>query len=591
MGHAALLFVDSLARSGIRREIRQLCRSALQRQPRSSRLTSVHTKWCKGYRKDRFISLRSRYDRDPAKEETPSPRDASTPTFSNASSQNGVKASEDPVPFDAGSVTNPETNEMMAKQNEKERSVRDNSRLAALLAMVGVVGALIRVEWVEHNTMQALWILFCSGYAGIILEDILEFHKAGAALLMAVALWSALALASPTTESLAAGHQPVLEAVGNSMAEVAPLLFFLLGAMSIVEIVDGHRGFRTVTDAIQTQNPIALLWIISLITFFMSAVLDNLTTTIVMVSILRQLVPPSTRLLVGAAVVVAANCGGVATPLGDVTTTMLWIGGQITTAATIRDLLLPSFISLLVSLSIFSPMVAKAAEAENQSSARQKLEAAGVAPRGRLVFFCGVASLLFVPVFKAATGLPPYMGMLLGLGFMWLLTDLLHAGEPERIELRATRALARIDQSSILFFLGILMSVGALESAGALQQLAGWLDSHLAVRELTPTVIGLASSVIDNVPLVAATMGMYELSQHPADSELWQLIAYCAGTGGSILIIGSAAGVAYMGMEKVGFFWYLRNASIAALAGYFAGILVYLSIHSEPLQRAIHHLF
>ncbi|KAF6004492.1 Na H antiporter [Cyanidiococcus yangmingshanensis] len=408
---------------------------------------------------------------------------------------------------------------------------------------------------------------------------------------MAVALWTALALSTPTGQTLSASQQQVLEAVGHSIAEVAPLLFFLLGAMSIVEIVDGHRGFRTVTDAIRTRNPVALLWMISLITFFMSAILDNLTTTIVMVSILRQLVPQSTRLLVGAAVVVAANCGGVATPLGDVTTTMLWIGGQITTMATVRDLLLPSFVSLLVSLSIFSPMVAEAARTEDSSGTQQSLPRLAVAPRGRLIFFCGVASLLFVPIFKAVTDLPPYMGMLLGLGFMWLLTDLLHAGEPERTELRAARALARIDQSSILFFLGILMSVGALESAGALQLLAQWLDSHLPLRELIPTVIGLASSVIDNVPLVAATMGMYELSQHPSDSELWQLIAYCAGTGGSILIIGSAAGVAYMGMEKVGFFWYLRNASLAALAGYFAGILVYLSMHSEPLQRAFHHFF
>ncbi|BAM80229.1 similar to Na+/H+ antiporter [Cyanidioschyzon merolae strain 10D] len=468
---------------------------------------------------------------------------------------------------------------------------RDRSRLAALVTSFGIMAALIRVEWVEHNTIEALWIVFCTGYAGIILEDILEFHKAGAALLMAVASWTALALAAPGDSARYVNSVEVTTAIRECMADVAPLLFFLLGAMSIVEIVDGHRGFRTVTDSIRTRNPVTLLWIISLITFFMSAILDNLTTTIVMVSILRQLVPPSARRLVGAAVVVAANCGGVATPLGDVTTTMLWIGGQITTVATIRDLLVPSFASLLVSVLVFSPMVAQAAAKDAIDPVGGGSLAGAVAPRGRLIFFSGVASLLFVPIFKAGTGLPPYMGMLLGLGFMWLLTDVLHAGEPGRLELRASRALARIDQSSILFFLGILMSVGALESGGALRMLAQWLDSHLAVRELIPTVIGLASSVIDNVPLVAATMGMYELSQHPPDSELWQLIAYCAGTGGSILIIGSAAGVAYMGMEKVGFFWYLRNASLAALAGYFAGILVYISLHGDVLQRLFHQVF
>lgn len=325
----------------------------------------------------------------------------------------------------------------------------------------------------------------------------------------------------------------------------------------------------------------------------MSAVLDNLTTTIVMISVLRQLVPERDRRIFGAAIVIAANCGGVATPLGDVTTTMLWIGGQISTVSTVADLAFPSFVSMFVSLLVLTPAVGNHLMsdhlAKEDSSAWKRGQT--LAPRGRLVFLSGVGSLLFVPIFKALTGLPPYIGMLLGLGSMWLLTDVLHAGEPERDNLRAPSALTRVDQTSILFFLGILMSVGALDSSGALRHLAERLDSLLPYREVIPTIIGLASSIIDNVPLVAASIGMYDLNAFPRDSQLWQLIAYCAGTGGSILIIGSAAGVAFMGMEKIDFLWYLKKASLPALLGYFAGIATYFAMHSPPYQSVIGRFF
>ena len=504
-----------------------------------------------------------------------SERRADTSVDGSAASTNGRGPASPPPPR---SSTAP----------ERERTAHDVRRTAALVSALLLLALSIREEWIEHNVQLALWILFGVGYAGIVLEDVLQFHKTGAALLMAVSMWTALAVAQPASTSAA----PVLTQLSETLSGVAPLLFFLLGAMSIVEIIDSHRGFRIVTDYIRTRDPRLLLWLLSAVTFFMSAVLDNLTTTIVMVSVARQLVPRAYRRLIGAAIVVAANCGGVATPLGDVTTTMLWIGGQISTLATVSDLLLPSLMSLLVSVAVLTPALPTERQLETHAEEHgatdgQPTSTPKLAPRGRLVFVAGVGALLFVPAFKALTGLPPYMGMLSGLGFMWLLTDLLHAGEPERVNLRAPSALSRVDQSSILFFLGILMSVGALESAGALTDLAQRLDAVIGSREWIATIIGLVSSVIDNVPLVAATMGMYDLQAYPRDSPLWQLIAYCAGTGGSILIIGSAAGVAFMGMEKVDFFWYLRHASLSALVGYAAGIATYLALHSPAVSHWI----
>ncbi|KAF5951780.1 hypothetical protein HYC85_009724 [Camellia sinensis] len=286
-------------------------------------------------------------------------------------------------------------------------------------------------------------------------------------------------------------------------------------------------------------------------------------------------------MLLGAVVVIAANAGGAWTPIGDVTTTMLWIHGQISTVQTMKDLFIPSSVSLAVPLalmSLASEMNGKGQDSTNVLASEQ------MAPRGQLVFSVGIGALVFVPVFKAVTGLPPYMGMLLGLGILWILTDAIHYGESERQRLKVPQALSRIDTQGILFFLGILLSVGSLEAAGILRELANYLDAHIPNVELIASTIGVVSAIIDNVPLVAATMGMYDLTSFPQDSEFWQLVAYCAGTGGSMLVIGSAAGVAFMGMEKVDFFWYLRKVSGFAFAGYAAGIAAYLAVHNLHLS-------
>ncbi|KAH9655898.1 Sodium/proton antiporter 1 [Citrus sinensis] len=355
--------------------------------------------------------------------------------------------------------------------------------------------------------------------------------------------------------------------LSRASAEVSEIVFFLLGAMTIVEIVDAHQGFKLVTDNITTRKPRTLLWVIGFVTFFLSSILDNLTSTIVMVSLLRKLVPPSEyRKLLGAVVVIAANAGGAWTPIGDVTTTMLWIHGQISTLPTMKSLFIPSAVSLAVPLaflSLTSEVNGKGQESSNVLASEQ------MAPRGQLVFAVGIGALIFVPVFKALTGLPPYMGILLGLGVLWILTDAIHYGESERQKLKVQK---QILPGSLFPF--------SLEAAGLLREIANYLDAHISNIDLIASAIGVVSAVIDNVPLVAATMGMYDLTSFPQDSEFWQLIAYCAGTGGSMLIIGSAAGVAFMGMEKVDFFWYLRKVSGFAFAGYATGIAAYLAVNS-----------
>ncbi|CAN6451001.1 unnamed protein product [Victoria cruziana] len=418
-------------------------------------------------------------------------------------------------------------------------------------------------------------LVFALGYAGIIFEESLAFNKSGVGLVMAVCLWVIRSIGAPSTEI-------AVSELTHASAEVSEIVFFLLGAMTIVEIVDAHQGFKLVTDNITTRKPRSLLWVVGFVTFFLSSVLDNLTSTIVMVSLLRKLVPSSEyRKFLGAVVVIAANSGGAWTPIGDVTTTMLWIHGQISTLPTIKDLLIPSAISLAVPLalmSLTSEVDGKAQKTPDVLASEQ------MAPRGRLVFAVGVGALLFVPVFKAVTGLPPYMGMLLGLGVLWVLTDAIHYGESGRQSLKVPQALSRIDTQGILFFLGILLSVSSLEASGILRELANYLDANIPSLELIASSIGFVSAVIDNVPLVAATMGMYDLTSYPMDAEFWQLVAYCAGTGGSMLIIGSAAGVAFMGMEKVDFFWYMRKVSGFALAGYVSGIAAYLALHNFDIS-------
>jgi Na+/H+ antiporter NhaD/arsenite permease-like protein len=364
------------------------------------------------------------------------------------------------------------------------------------------------------------------------------------------------------------------------MGDLSGILFFLLGAMTIVELIDAHDGFDIITTRIKQTDKRKLLWIVAFITFFLSAILDNLTTTIVIISLLRKLISnDKDRLFFAGIVVVAANAGGAWSPIGDVTTTMLWIGGQITAYSIIIKLILPSLVCLIVPLIYLSFKLKgevvrpDAVDNVNTQSLSQKHQS--------IVFFSGVIILMLVPVFKTVTHLPPFMGILIGLGILWVITELLHSGknDEDKHALSVVHALRKIDAPSILFFLGILVSISALQSIGALSGLEHWLSITIHNDTIIVIAIGLLSSVIDNVPLVAAVQGMYNLNQYPTDHYFWEFLAYAAGTGGSALIIGSAAGIAAMGMEKISFFWYLKTISLLALLGYFAGALTYILQH------------
>jgi Na+/H+ antiporter NhaD/arsenite permease-like protein len=419
--------------------------------------------------------------------------------------------------------------------------------------------------------IAALVIIFIIGYLAIAFEHSVRVNKAASALITGVLCWTVYILNAPDHELV--NHQ-LLEHLGD----IAGILFFLLGAMTIVELIDAHDGFHIITQRIRTTDKRKLLWLVSFIAFFLSAVLDNLTTAIVMVSLLRKLVPDKeTRLLFCGMVVIAANAGGAWSPIGDVTTTMLWIGGQITAVNIIQIVFLPSVVSLVVPLAVLSLMIkGKMAPAETRDEPLQ--EVTNTASDRNIVFGTGVLILLLVPVFKTVTHLPPFMGILLGLGIMWLVTEIIHSAKDvsDRDVVSVQYALRKIDTPSILFFLGILASVAALQSTGILGGLAMQLDESIGDERLIVGIIGLLSSIVDNVPLVAAAMGMYSLEQYPTDHFFWEFLAYCAGTGGSILIIGSAAGVAAMGIEKIEFFWYLRRIAWLALIGYIAGALTFI---------------
>jgi Na+/H+ antiporter NhaD/arsenite permease-like protein len=411
-------------------------------------------------------------------------------------------------------------------------------------------------------------IIFLVGYLAIAFEHPLKINKTASALVTGVLVWTVYAISTGSTTEL-----------GQHLASVSEILFFLLGAMTLVELVDAHQGFYFVSRLIKTDKVIKLLWIVGLITFFMSAVLDNLTTAIVMVTLLRKLISnKDTRKYFVGIVVIAANAGGAWSPIGDVTTTMLWIGGQISATGIIQNLFLPSLLSLIVPLAVASyvlknQVIGKPAVVDSLSATQER--------DGKIMLFAGAGSLLGVPVFKTLTHLPPYMGILLALGLVWILSELLHSEKDEEAKkhLSVGYALTKIDTSSILFFLGILLAIGGLESFGYLHALSDQLAHSLGNQNLIVTIIGLASAVVDNVPLVAATMGMYSLTDFPMDHEMWEYLAFCAGTGGSILIIGSAAGVAVMGMEKIEFGWYLKKIGFLALMGYFAGAGLYLLLH------------
>lgn len=433
-----------------------------------------------------------------------------------------------------------------------------------------------------------LVVVFIVGYALIAFEHPLKIDKAASALLTGVFCWVILLVGfenMPAIQALASppdAHHFLDEALFEHLGEIAGILFFLLGAMTIVELVDVHDGFRAITDRIGTANRVQLLWIISWVTFFLSAGLDNMTTAIIMCALLRRIIKDKENIwLFGGFVIIAANAGGAWSPIGDVTTIMLWIGGQVTTVPVMKTLFLTSVVSLLVPLLAASYFLKGNIESPKQSESEQKAHSQTTALERNLMFVLGGVGLLSVPVFKAVTHYPPYLGILLSVGLLWYFTEFLHRGkEPETKQGFSVAAmLHRIDTPSILFFLGILLAVGALNTSGHLRQMATLLNQTFGNIYIINTTIGLLSAIVDNVPLVAAAMGMYPMTEFAADHDFWNLLAYCAGTGGSILIIGSAAGVASMSILKIDFLWYLKRISGYALIGYLSGIAVYYFTH------------
>ncbi len=479
----------------------------------------------------------------------------------------------------------------------------------------------------------AMVVIFILGYTAIALEHPLKVDKAVSALAIGTLVWVAFIFGafeiltqgfSPGFQSFVMAHEGltadgakefvtglasshgeeshhwlelmrewiVHNQIIHHLGEISEILFFLLGAMTIVEIIDQHEGFKLITDKIKTTKKVKLLWILSILTFFMSAALDNLTTTIVMVALLRKLIDDQkVRWFFASMIVLAANAGGAWSPIGDVTTIMLWIGGQVTTGAIITHVIVPSVFTMVIPLIFLSFTqkgdVTRPAINENEKTYATPFER-------RLLLFMGVCGLLFVPVFKTVTHLPPYMGMLLSLSVLWLTSELLHKNKNNEIKnkLKVHAILRKIDMPTVFFFLGILSAVAALQSAGQLNILASYLDEKLGSIYLIDLAIGGLSAIVDNVPLVAGAMGMYPIENPETialldptsaayaqnfiqDGVFWEFLAYTAGTGGSILIIGSAAGVAAMGLEKIDFIWYLRKISLLALLGYLAGAAVY----------------
>ena len=410
--------------------------------------------------------------------------------------------------------------------------------------------------------------IFVLGYLAIAFEHKLKLNKAASALITGVLCWTVYMLQNKSADV-------VSDELLHHMGEIASILFFLLGAMTVVELIDSHNGFDIIKEKITTTNKSKLLLTIAAISFLLSALLDNLTTAIVMISLCaKSLSEKEDRLWFAGMIVIAANAGGAWSPLGDVTTTMLWIGGQITALNIMKELFLPSLaVCIIPALIIAYKFRGKKINASFQPgrSRKEKTE-------GKIILFAGVGLLLFVPLFKTITHLPPFMGMLLALGLMWIITTIIHKGKESGIAQKytVTHALQKIDTPSILFFMGILLAIAALESAGLLKEMAGGLNSTLKNDYLIGTALGVLSSVVDNVPLVAASQGMYDLSAYPTDHHFWEFLALTTGTGGSAIIIGSAAGVAVMGLEQINFMWYLKNISWLALLGFIAGIAVFL---------------
>ncbi|MDG2004672.1 MAG: sodium:proton antiporter NhaD [Novosphingobium sp.] len=422
----------------------------------------------------------------------------------------------------------------------------------------------------------ALIIVFILAYAAIALEEQIKINKAAAGLIGAGLLWIIYAMSVGNPEL-------VDEELSHSLIETAQIAFFLMGAMTVVEVVDSHDGFEVITSRIKAKSLGAFVWMIGIVTFFLSAVLDNLTTTIVMVSLARKLLKDRNDfLLLAGTIVISANAGGAWSPMGDVTTTMLWIGGQVTTIPIITGVIIPSLINMIVPLTLISYSLRGRTFEMPGTVEGQRLQYTTKFERN-LMFFLGLAVLISVPIFKSVTHLPPFLGILFGLGLLWAVGDIVVRPRKEgeaRHHVTIANALTRIDMAAVVFFVGILLAVATLQHAGILATLATWLDVTFGRLDIIVIIIGLVSAIVDNVPMVAAAMGMYSIEAHPTDSFLWEFLAYCAGTGGSILIIGSAAGVAAMGIAKIDFFWYVRKFSLLALIGYIAGALAYIGQYS-----------
>ncbi len=433
----------------------------------------------------------------------------------------------------------------------------------------------------------AIITAFVIGYFFIAIESVTKINKAAIALLMFVVCWTLFMIDPGQYITAAVGHMKALvvsEEIERHLGSTSTTLFFLMGAMTIVELVDQNGGFNFVRDTLHTTSKRKLLWKIAFMTFFLSAILDNLTTSIVMVMILRKLVNEhKDRIIYASLVIISANSGGAFSPIGDVTTIMLWNKGVITAAGVISEIFIPSVISMVIPAYIMSFML----KGELTFSAQQQRTVAAsslTTGQRKTIFFLGVGGLMFVPVFKSLTHLPPFVGILLVLGVLWTVTEVFYHNLSEveergAMQKRVSHMLARIDMSTILFFLGILMAVGCLETIGVLEALGKGLDVTFEGNHYLVTgIIGVLSSIVDNVPLVAGCMGMYPVQaagDMAVDGIFWQLLAYCAGVGGSMLIIGSAAGVVVMGLEKITFGWYLKHITWIAFVGYLAGIACY----------------
>jgi Na+/H+ antiporter NhaD/arsenite permease-like protein len=409
-------------------------------------------------------------------------------------------------------------------------------------------------------------LIFVIGYVAIAFEHPLRIDKAAPALITGVLCWLVYFLNAHAPEE--SNEQLVVH-----LGDISSILFFLLGAMTIVELIDSHNGFAIITDRIKTTSMVRLLVIVTLFTFLLSALLDNLTTSIVMMSLVSKILSnKEARLWFAGMIIIAANAGGAWSPIGDVTTTMLWIGNQVTALNIVKSLILPSLLVCLLPMSII------AFKLRGKKLAPKPDTGPGITEGGNIILFSGIGLLICVPIFKTVTHMPPFMGMLLALAIIWIITTVVHVGKEswEKEKLSVANALQKVDAPSILFFLGILLAVSALQTIGVLNGLAQFLTMNLRSDYAIGTSLGVLSAIVDNVPLVAAAQGMYPLEQFPTDHRFWEFLALTSGTGGSMIIIGSAAGVAVMGIENINFIWYLKKISWLAVVGFAAGIIMYI---------------